>query len=612
MGRKQPPKTVVLNPEQQFAVDAGPGVWAVPAGPGSGKTQVIVERYRRLVAEGVDPSQVLTLTFTAEAAKNMSTRAGVGKVEGGHRPAGFCTFHSLALSFCILEHEHFPYPLAPFPLATEGQSAKFVGEVSRRYNLDFKTLRASISTCKRNRVRPAEALKTAEAEGHNQAFALAYREYEEKCKAAGVVDFDGLILEMQNILFTKPDVRLRWIYDYIQVDESGDCDELQWDIVRLMSDNIFAVGDVGQTIYEWRGAHPDLFLNFEKLFPESQKLYLATNYRATKKLVEFLREIGPVKDLAERFRTDNEEGEAPQFQSYPTTLIEAQSVAEQAAALSDEKTVNVAILSRTNRGLRPYEEALSRAGKRYHLLGRSGFFQQREIRDVLAFVQLIQAPFDSAVLAAIRSPYACSRYIKKKELVDALKAMQKGDPNKPTIWSLLKDYRPADHNQARAIPQLISFIHSLLKYRDQPANAAVSGVIKDLQAMEYYQTEEEAVDNDPAENLQELVRIAGRFSSIQELLEHARKMQGAAKVKRGVALSTVHQAKGKEWDNVFVTDVTEGNIPHKNGDAAEEERIWFVACSRAAKRLTITYTTSPSRYIEKFVQKTDEIVEDMV
>jgi DNA helicase-2/ATP-dependent DNA helicase PcrA len=324
---------IKLNTEQTDAVLAHEGAFAVISGPGSGKTQVLVSRYNRLIESGVDPQDILALTFTAEAARNMRTRAKA-KESTAERPSGFRTFHSLALSFAQIERGHFPYTLASFPLAVE--DGLYAVEAVRKYRVNYKDLRTYISHQKRKRIAPDQAIADA-ADQKQINLAMAYRMYDQQCCKHGVLDFDSLIVEMVNLLESNAGVRGRWQYKFVQTDESQDSDWLQWRAVQLMSEkygNVFAVGDAGQCIFEWRSAHPELFLNMEKMFPNVKKLFLAKNHRSTKEIVSLVRELGPVKELAERFYTENEQGAAPRITRYDNNYAEAEGVVEEIKRLN--------------------------------------------------------------------------------------------------------------------------------------------------------------------------------------------------------------------------------------------------------------------------------------
>jgi len=600
-------KQITLNPEQQIACNAGPGVWQVAAGAGSGKTSVLCARYQRLVNEGIRPDQILALTFTSNAARNMRDRVGdVQKTD--KRVNGFVTFHSLCLSICTAERDQFGFRLADFPLATEPIANKITSDIAKKYELNFKRMQSWISLQKRSGTRPAEAIKLAEKESKNEKLALAYKAFDQRLKEAGLLDFDSMMLEVITLLRNKPEVRARWVYDWIMVDEAQDCCGQDYELVRLLSasGNIFFVGDGGQGIYSFRGADPALFSNLDQLFSNVQTLYMGKNHRSTKALVSFLKDIGPVPELAERFHTDNEPGVPPVITQYPSPADEAQAVVRYAEA---NPKATIAVLARTNMALRPIEDALSLAGIKYRLLSNSGFWQQQEVKAVVGYVQSIVYTSDYALGNILRSGFHPTKYLKRKEVSDHLKSVQKMDKDKP-LWAILNEYRPPDPNQVKAVGTLISFIHSLRRFKDLKPQAVVQQVIQALHA--YDAVEDDGIDNSPTENLQELVRLAARFGSIKDFILFTFKASAASKSKTGISLSTVHGAKGLEWPVVFLVSVCDGVLPHSKAESlADERNIWFVGCSRAEKELYVSFSGTPSQFVKPFWKSEAEQIEEV-
>lgn len=599
------PTKINLNEEQRAVVEARDGFFNVLAGPGSGKSESIIRRYVHLLQTGIPADEVLSLTFTASAAKQMKDRA-----EAAHpfdfssprvvsRVAGFRTFHGLALSFCTVEREHFPFPLAEFPLATEPQTNKFLFDAARRFEIDPRTLRPWISLQKRNRIRSAEALHSAEREGQNEKLALAYKMAENSMREAGVLDFDSLLLEMVDLLESREDILARWSYRHLQADEAQDNSVLEWHLLQLLSrrhGNLLAVGDCGQGIYGFRGASGDLFLNFNEMFPNATTLYLARNHRSSPQIVDFCRTASPVPELAAKFHTANPSGPEPVITGYPSPADEAQGL------LAAHPAEGTAVLARTNRALRPFEDALSVAGIRYHLLGGCGFWQQEEVRAVCAYLQCATAPHDGAVMAALRAPFHPTRFLRRKEIADHIKSLQKHAPAKLSVWRLLNEYQSTDARQTKALATFVHFLHSISRFRDMPAQTAVNSVLQELRAFDFY-AEHASIDNAPTENLQELVKISARFSSLRDFTGYIQRVSAASKVKKGVCLSTIHAAKGREWPRVFVIAVQEGILPHARAtDLAEERNCFFVAVSRACRELNISYTGEPSRFLLPFLK----------
>ena len=330
-----------LNSEQQAVIATRKGHFAILAGPGSGKSECLIQRYNALVSEGENPHEIISLTFTRAAAKNMQNRAATTTMTVGDRPFGFKTFHGIALDFCVQERDTFPFPLAAFPLATGGQVWKFAGDIARRYaGMDVKQLLGWMSKQKRSGTKPDYLVAHAE-DIRERVYALAYKEYEERCRKAGILDFDDLLLYMDEILSVYPAVRNRWQYKWVMIDEANDADLVQWRLVQTISQkhgNVFAVGDFNQAIYQWRGAEPELFLKFHEMFPDAKYLYLGTNYRSTQAIVDFIKQIAPVKnELLEKFCSVSEQGEPVAFQGFASPLLEARWVVERIKEINDGK-----------------------------------------------------------------------------------------------------------------------------------------------------------------------------------------------------------------------------------------------------------------------------------
>jgi DNA helicase-2/ATP-dependent DNA helicase PcrA len=299
----------------------------VEAGPGSGKSFVLVQRFARLIRDGVSPDDTLSLSFTRTAAKNLRDRveAQVGKLTTT-RTAGAQTFHALGLAFAMEERDAFPYELAEFPLAGEPVSAKLSGDAARRYELDPRAFRPLVSLWKRKRLRAPSLIRDFEdkVDAKSLRMALAYKDYDKRMKAAGVLDFDSLILEMVEILDKNPEVRKRWVRDWLQLDEAQDMSRIEWDLAKLISGkSVCAVGDVSQGIYGFRGSDSRLFLEMESMFPGTETLFLSANFRSSPEIVNFIRPIAATQDLASKFHTQNPSGPEVSIRGFNSTGDEA-------------------------------------------------------------------------------------------------------------------------------------------------------------------------------------------------------------------------------------------------------------------------------------------------
>jgi DNA helicase-2/ATP-dependent DNA helicase PcrA len=587
--KKALPKAIALNPEQQAACNAGRGIWQVRATAGAGKTSVLVERYKRLASEGTSPDQILGLTFTANAAKNMRERAG--EVQKMERLCGFVTFHSLCLSICIAEKDNFSFKLADFPLATESQANKLISTAATKYQVDFKRLRGYISRQRRNGVSPKEAVKEAEAAGEYQLYALAYKYYEFSLREAKLLDFDAMLFEVIILLQNSVELRDKYSWEFIMIDEAQDCCAQDYKLIKLISEkhqNLYFVGDSNQSIFGFRGSDSSLFQNIQELFPTVQKLSLRKNHRSTKAIVSYLNTIAPEPD---NFYTDNTEGVEPVITKYASSSDEAMSVVTHAKA---NPKATMAVLARTNFALRSIEDALNMEGIKYKLINNSGFWAQPEVRTVCAYVQSILFPSNYALDQIIRGSFHPTKYLKRKEILFYLKEKTE---NFNTYWSGLLAYSPSESSQQRAVSNLVNFLLSLQRLKYAAPKEAVQKVLASLNAFE--SLEEEVIDNSPIENLKELERIAARFSTIQDFVNFTFKASAASKSRSGVVLATCHAAKGLEFPTVFFVAVNEGVIPHaKSTDKREEANTFFVGCSRAENQLFISYTGQPSEFLQ--------------
>ena len=588
-----------LNPEQLEAVRAREGVFVVPSGPGSGKTRTIVERVNSIIEDGYPADTILALTFTRQAALEMAERAALGDGQKVFR-----TFHSFCLEVIHREASKLPFELLHAP-PEAGQQRKLLGTLCRNNKLDFKKLTSYISAQKRKGASFDEAMEQARgAEGLR--LAIAFKQYETSCRKEGWLDFDSMLIETVRLLETNKEVRDRWQFKFVLVDEAQDTDDIQWKLVRLVSEvhgNVFAVGDEEQLIYEWRGAEADGLTKFQQRFPGCRSIYLFRNYRSTEEIVAFCKKFAPKKsELIDRMVSEVGRGSVPRVVRHGSDSDEATKTLS--SIVDPEKS---AILARTNRQLARFENACIDRGIKYNLLGKSGFWTQPEVKYLLAYMQASIFPTDAAVQTIIQSPYRETKYLKKKDLTAALKDKDVRDRaiGKPvpfissmTDQEILKQFEPGQQDN---IKRTQSFIRSFKMHETKDATQVLQDVLDRADVRTYYETEEEGDgDNDAIENINELSKVAGRFQSVAGFLDHARKAIAASRKSKQprLSLSTIHQAKGKEWPHVFVVGVNHEVLPHKRGQLQEERRIFYVACTRAAKTLTISFFGTPSVFLK--------------
>lgn len=493
-----------LNAEQSAVVKSRKGARCVISGPGSGKTKTMVELVETLRNEGVPASSIRCVTFSKEAAETIAKRSGIKGV--------FSTFHSLGYQICS--------ELAAFKPVEPELRHRLMSKLCRKWRLEYKDLDTFISRMRHADITPEQA---AEAGEYDYGECSAYAEYERVRAAEGWMDFDSMLCDAVQLLEIAQN-RARYQYEYLIVDEGQDTDNLQWRLMQQLSEkhgNITVVGDPNQAIYGFRGAKPENLTNFERWFQKGHYYYLGRNYRSTQTIVKFVRENVPrgcPTELVEKMVAARKEVGVPiGLKMYRTEDEEAES----AVKLSQSDPLNTAILARTNEMLGGVERVCNRYGIRYHLLGKSGFWKQNEIR----------------------------------KAIDALK----------------------DYENLRV---------------DQAMSLAMPTV-----EARYAVDDRTERDNHALANLKVLRIIAKDFPRAKDFVVYANKMIHRRNDPRGVILSTIHQAKGGEWKNVFVIGARAKMIPHQYGDANEEERIYFVAISRAVDRLRLSWAGTPSPYL---------------
>ena len=504
----------MLDQDQSRVVEDYQGPRSIIAGPGAGKTTTMVAFVKRLLESGVPPSQVRAVTFSKEMATTLEKRIKIAGIAS--------TFHSLGYLICS-EVERKPVE----PELRHRLMCKLI----KKRGVDYKELDRFIARMRRENISPDEAV-----DGMNDfdyMLACSYAEYENTRLNEGWMDFDSMLADTRILLETNEKTRLRWSPEYLIIDEAQDTDDCQWRIAQLLSQkhgNITVVGDPNQCIYSFRGACPENITNFQKWFPGGRYFYLGKNYRSTQTIVRFVRNNAPEdtpKELLDRMQPARTEvGARIGIKMYWTDDDEAES----ALALAGKDPLNSIILARTNRMVGLLERLCNRHNIRYHLMGKTGFWKQGEIR----------------------------------KAVEELKMF----PNLST-------------------------------------EAAMSVALPKLES-KYAVDDRTERDNDALENLKTLRIIGKDHRMAKDFVVYANKMMHRRNDPRGVSISTVHQAKGLEFRNVYVIGVSAKGFPHPKGDPREEKRIYFVALSRAADYLRLSFSGTPSPYLRKYL--TDEIL----
>lgn len=600
------PYTEGLNDPQKEAVLHIDGPLMVLAGAGSGKTRVITHRIVHIIHQGVAPHNILAVTFTNKAAKEMRER--VVALTQKYFPSDravidsypvVTTFHALGVR--LLREFHDVLGLRRhFTIYDRSDSQKAVKQSIEKagYNpkeFEPRKILSIISRAKGDAMTMLE-FKDAASSYPEQVAAEVWENYEEILKAESALDFDDLLAKTLHLLKTHNHVRetLQQRYKYVHVDEFQDTNRVQFTIMELLigeSQNVCVVGDIDQNIYSWRGADIKNVLQFERHFPRATTILLEENYRSTQTIIAASNDI--IKKNQNRVEktvfTNNQEGEKITLYAGMTGYDEAEYVALTAKSLIADGAdpSSIAVLYRTNFQSRSLEEAFLNFEVPYQLLGTK-FFERKEVKDVLSYLRLALNPGSNADLTRVINTPA--RGI-----------------GKVTMLKVIEGKR--DELNAGATAKVNAFDDIMADIAATATKKPLSDTIKfimersGLQASLKEEGTEEAMER--LENLRELVTLASRFNevepneAIEQLLETAALQSDQDELKEkeeqnAVRLMTIHSAKGLEFAYVFITGLEEGLFPHERlddgrTDQEEERRLFYVALTRAEKKVFLTY-----------------------
>jgi DNA helicase-2/ATP-dependent DNA helicase PcrA len=610
-----------LNEAQKRAVLATDGPISVLAGAGSGKTRVLTTRIYHLVRSGVPGKEILAVTFTNKAAREMRERVRAMLGEGAGSGVPFvATFHGLGRELLESYGKAIGIPRF-FSVYDRDDSEKAIGVALKALDVETKelsprTVLGRISRAKGEGMRAAEFYeKHGRSSFGGRIAAEAWLRYEKALAAEKALDFDDLIALPVRLLEEHADIRAlaqeRW--RYIHIDEYQDTNALQGRLANMLAakhKNLFVVGDIDQTIYTWRGATIENLLEFDKEYPESQTIILERNYRSTKNLVDAANAvIEKNKNRKEKCSTTEREAGAPIVVHMARSAEdEARWIALKIRELmkSGTKPEDIAVLFRTNFQSRALEEGFLLAGVPYKLLG-THFFARKEVKDTLAWIRLAMEPSREA--DKMRAASAPSRGIGKV----TLGKLVAGDRSALRAGELAK---------VEAFEKLIGELSAATE--ELVPSEFVKLVIEKSGLRRALFEEGNAEDRERFENIEELASVAARYDAtpgkggIAAFLAEAALASDQDEMdqgeKMGVTLMTVHAAKGLEFGTVFVSGMEEGLFPHEgmggesDRDEEEERRLFYVAMTRAKERLFLTlarirkiygsdYASEPSSFL---------------
>ena len=637
-----------LNPSQLEPTLQTDGPMIVIAGAGSGKTRVLTYKIAYLMSKGVDAFNILALTFTNKAAREMKERISSMLDDNESKNLWIGTFHSVFAKILRIEADKLGYP-TNFTIYDTQDSQKLVSSIISELNLDkeiykYKQIYSRISSYKNSLItvkayNSNNELIESDRQARRPRLIDIYSEYVNRCFKAGAMDFDDLLLKTNELLSRFPQVLSKYqnMFRYVLVDEYQDTNHSQYLIVKALSDkfqNICVVGDDAQSIYGFRGANINNILNFQKDYDDVKLFKLEQNYRSTKNIVKAANSLieKNQKRLEKVVWTDNDEGSKIKVNRLLTDGEEGRFVASSIFENKNSQQLqnkDFAILYRTNAQSRAFEDSLRKRNIPYRVYGGLSFYQRKEIKDVLAYLRLIINENDEeAFKRVINFP---TRGIGQTTIN---KLIVQANTTNVSLFSLCKDLDRIEVNISTSIKLKVSnFINLIESFkisaRTKNAFDIANEVVNDTGIIKTYSALTSVEDQAKIQNIEEMLNgikdfveiqkeIPESTGSISEFLEDvalATDLDKDDQDTNKVALMTIHLAKGLEFPIVYIVGLEENLFPsamnlNSRNDLEEERRLFYVALTRAEKEAYLSYALSryrwgkltdsePSRFIDE-------------
>ena len=629
----------LLNPSQIQAIETINGPVLIMAGAGSGKTRVLTHRYAHLVKHhNVDVEQILAITFTNKAAEEMKSR--ISKLLNLKiSPKWISTFHSLCVKILRIHGDKIGYK-SNFTIYDQSDSNKVIRNCMSENNVDLKQyspkrFQAHISNLKNSMISPGEALENAES-FFEVKVAEIYSSYEKKLMIANSMDFDDLLIKTVELLQTNESILKFWSnkFQFIMVDEYQDTNFVQYKLVELLGSNnknVCVVGDSDQSIYAFRGADIRNIIEFEKDFSNATVIQLDKNYRSSKKILNLANSVisNNPRKIEKNLWTDNDDGLDISSFRFRSEKDEARWVAEEVKSLIDSSKDNeIAIFYRTNSQSRLFEEELRMLNINYKVIGSVRFYDRKEIKDVISYLQFLVNDSDTVAFERIvnvprrgigESTVKKIRvYLNEtgKSIFEALESIEEIKNISPRIKGSLSEFKnlitdlksyslQGPSKTIQKVLELTGYKMSLIKEGTLESQMRIENIEELLNsAFSFENLYEEEID-EPYGMLRDYLESIALFSETDKLEDADR-----------VLLMTLHNAKGLEFPYVFMTGMEENLFPHErssqgdNSEIEEERRLCYVGITRAEKKLYLTHAWSrtlwggtvynlPSRFLEE-------------
>ena len=610
-----------LNKEQQKAVLETEGPLLILAGAGSGKTRVLTTKVAYLIEEaGISPYNILAITFTNKAAKEMSNRL-YRLIGDKAKNVQVSTFHSFGVKILRENFKYLGYD-KNFIIMDSEDSISVIKKILKEKGIDPKiynpnAIKNKISSCKNEMMSPKDYEKYV-ASNFEKIVLLVYELYEDTLKKNNSIDFDDLLLLPIKLFRENPNILQNYQerFQYILIDEYQDTNEAQYILTKMISAkyrNICCVGDVDQSIYSFRGANYKNILNFEKDYKDAKTIKLEQNYRSTTNILDAANDV--IKNNKERkdkkLWSDKGTGDKITYYRAFNGIDEAQYVAREIKNLINNgiEYENIAVLYRTNSQSHVIEEEFLKNKIPYKIVGGIGFYSRKEIKDVLAYLRLIYNEKDNiSLLRVINTP---KRGVGSKTISNLI---EKANNEGKSIYEVIVSGKELEFKNI--IEKLKKFSESLTITELVDKILDITGIRKE------YESDKTLESDIRLENLEELKTVTRTFEekegivSLEDFLYEVSLVSDVNEYdedKNRVSLMTVHSVKGLEFDYVFITGLEEGIFPHmnslmNNSDLEEERRLCYVAITRAKEKLYLVNarlrmmfghdcTNLPSRFI---------------
>ena len=608
-------QSIDLNPKQEEAVMATDGPILIIAGPGSGKTKVLIWRMAQLIKQGISPNNILAVTFTNKAAQEIKNRllSLLGRLPQMPTTG---TFHAICAQLLRRELNTIPdQPLnSKFTIYDTNDSLSLVKKILKELNISedyFKpaSVLEAVSKAKNELISVNEYQQTA-IDYYPQVVGKIYEIYQQRLKQANSLDFDDLLMLMTKIFQTYPAILEKYqnLFKYIMIDEYQDTNHTQYLLVNLLAQkyqNICVIGDEAQSIYSWRGADISNIINFQKDYPNAKTILLEQNYRSTKNILEAAHAVicQNTNRLDKKLWTDNPDGQPIMLYQASDEKEEADFLISEILKLQGENNLNFqdfSIFFRTNAQSRVIEEAFLRASLPYKIIGGLKFYERKEIKDLIAYLRLMQNPSDQVSLERIINipPRGIG---KKSQNLDI--TSQSLNTKIKNFWDLITELQQTDEKVS--LSEFINLLITKINY-------------------EKYLLDKTKEGDTRWENVQELFTVVKDYDhlswpiGLNNFLEQAALLASSDEVETNkdlINLMTLHCAKGLEFPVVFITGCEEGIFPHSKSylsaqNIEEERRLCYVGITRAKQLLYLTlaeqrnlygsiYVNQPSRFINE-------------